>query len=166
LPSAPAEVAPTAAPQPALADASSVPARAQLAAIDLPPSYAQANAPSPVSAKRQFVSQPVVQPIRGAGQGSHVVQLGAFASAEGAQRAWRHFAARHAGLASYNSQFSEVMVKGRKFYRVQASGFAAAGAARQMCQSVKAKGGVCLVMAEPHGVTPQGRTAPTRMAQR
>ena len=166
LPSAPAEVAPTAAPQPALADASSVPARAQLAAIDLPPSYAQANAPSPVSAKRQFVSQPVVQPIRAAGQGSHVVQLGAFASAEGAQRAWRHFAARHAGLASYNSQFSEVMVKGRKFYRVQASGFAAAGAARQMCQSVKAKGGVCLVMAEPHGVTPQGRTAPTRMAQR
>lgn len=166
LPAAPAEAAPLAAPQPALADASSVPARAQLAAIDLPPSSAQA----PAAAKRQFVSKPVVQPIRAAvapaGQGSHVVQLGAFASAEGAQRAWRHFAARHAGLSSYHSQFSEVTVKGRKFYRVQASGFAAAGAARQMCQSVKAKGGVCLVMAEPRGVTPQGRTAPTRMAQR
>ena len=170
LPAAPEEAGPTAAPQPAFADASSVPARAQLAAIDLPPSHAQVTTASSVAAKPQFVSKPVVQPIRAAvapaGQGSHVVQLGAFASAEGAQRAWRHFAARHVGLSSYHSQFSEVTVRGRKFYRVQASGFAAAVAARHMCQSVKAKGGVCLVMAEPRGVTPQGRTAPTRMAQR
>ena len=178
LPAAPAEIAPGAAPQPVLADASSVPARAQLAAIDLPPSNAQSPAAAPAAAKRQFVSRPVVKPIRAApapapapavapaGQGSHVVQLGAFASAEGAQRAWRHFAARHAGLSSYHSQFSEVTVKGRKFYRVQASGFAAAGTAQKMCQSVKAKGGVCLVMAEPRGVSPQGRPAATRMAQR
>ena len=174
LPAAPAEAAPAAAPQPALAHASSVPARAQLAAIDLPPSRAQtraqAVAAAPVAAKRQFTSKSAVLPVRAAGapagQGSPVIQLGAFASAEGAQRAWRHLTAQHAGLSSYHSQFSEVTVKGRKLYRVQASGFAAAGAARQMCESVKAKGGVCLVMAEPRGVTPQGRIAPTRMAQR
>ncbi len=182
LPSAPTEVGPAEVPQPAFADASSVPAKTQLAAIDLPPSSALVLAAS----ARRFVAKPVVQPVRAAvvsgrqankpankqasqqanQQGSHMVQLGAFASADGAQRAWRHFAARHAGLSSYHSQFSEVTVKGRKFYRVQASGFAAAGTAQKMCQSVKAKGGVCLVMAEPRGVSPQGRPAATRMAQR
>jgi tetratricopeptide (TPR) repeat protein len=164
LPAAPIETA--VAPQPSLADASSAPAKAQLAAIDLPPSSAAA----PAAGAVRSVSIPVVQPIRAsaapAGQGTHVVQLGAFSSAEGAQRAWRHFAARHPGLGSYHGQFSEATVKGHKFYRVQAAGFAGFAVARQMCQSVRAKGGVCLVMAEPRMLTPQGRPASTRMAQR
>lgn len=172
LPAVPAQAEAAAAPQPSLADASSAPANAQLAAIDLPPSSA---ATSAASAQR-WVSHPVVQPIRAsvaavasvalAGQGSHVVQLGSFASADGAQRAWRHFAARNPGLGNYHSQFTEVTVGGRKFFRVQAAGFSRFAVARQMCQSVKAKGGVCLVMSGPQGLTPQGRPAATRMAQR
>jgi Flp pilus assembly protein TadD len=163
LPAAPIEADLAAAPQPSLADASSVPAKAQLAAIDLPSSNAQA----PAAAAQRFVSSPVVQalptPVE---HGSHVVQLGSFASADGAQRAWRHFAARHPGLGNFHSQFTEVTVKGHKFWRVQAAGFGGFAAARQMCQSVKVNGGVCLVMAEPRGVSPQGRPAATRMAQR
>ena len=102
----------------------------------------------------------------GGARGSHVVQLGSFASADGAQRAWRHFAARNPGLGSFHSQITQVAVNGRQFWRVQAVGFSGFASARQMCQSVKAKGGVCLVMSEPAGVSPQGRPAATRMAQR
>ena len=164
----PAPQADAAAPQPVLADASSEPAQARLAAIDVAPSAAAAPAP----AAQQMVSHPVVQPVRSARtvpagvKGSHVVQLGSFSSNEGAQRAWRHFTARNRGLAGYHSQITQVAVNGRQFWRVQAVGFAGFASARQMCQSVKAKGGVCLVMADPAMVTPQGRPAPTRMAQR
>lgn len=163
----------TAAPQPALADASSVAAPARLAALDLPPSAA--------AAPQRMVANPVVQathrgariapvaapaPAAGGARGSHVVQLGSFASADGAQRAWRHFAARNPGLGSYHNQITQVAVKGRAFWRVQAVGFTSLAPARQMCQSVKVKGGVCFVMSDPSAVTPQGRVAPTRMAQR
>ena len=155
--------APAAAPQPSLADASSVPAKAQLAAIDLPPSNAAAH----FAGAPRMISTPVVQPVSASAQhGSHLVQLGAFSSAEGAQRAWRHFSARQPGLGSYRSQITQVTVKGRTFWRVQAAGFSGFALARQMCQSVKAKGGACLVMAEPRTMTPQGRPAATRMAQR
>ena len=168
----PAPQADAAAPQPALADASSEPAQARLAAIDVAPSAAAAPAP----AAQQMVSHPVIQPVHGvrtasapapAGvKGSHVVQLGSFSSNEGAQRAWRHFTARNRGLAGYHSQITQVAVNGRQFWRVQAVGFAGFASARQMCQSVKAKGGVCLVMADPAMLSPQGRPTPTRMAQR
>ncbi|MBU6393917.1 MAG: SPOR domain-containing protein [Sphingomonadales bacterium] len=167
LPAPPADaVAPT------VSDASSAPIEAKIAAIDVAPSAA---APAPV---QPVVSQPVVQPVRGArtlraaapavapAHGSHVVQLGSFSSAEGAQRAWKHFSTRNRSLAGYHSQTTQVTVNGRQFWRVQAVGFNGFASARQMCQSVKAKGGVCLVMADPAMVTPQGRPATTRMAQR
>ncbi|MEI6643915.1 MAG: SPOR domain-containing protein [Novosphingobium sp.] len=164
MPAAPAET--PAAPAPALADASTAPAAVQLASIDLAPSAAPA-------APAQVVSNPVVQPIPAAaataapaGHGSHVVQLGSFASAEGAQRAWRHFAARNPGLVGYHSQITQVAVKGKQFWRVQAAGFSGFASARQMCQTVKAKGGVCLVMAEPRGLSPEGKPSETRMARR
>lgn len=161
--------------QPSLADASSVPAQAQLAAIDLPPA-----APTVVvSGGLRTVSIPVVQPIpasaaaaahvapsAGTLRGDHLIQLGSFASADGAQRAWRHFAASNPALGSYTGQFTEVTVKGRKFWRVQAAGFRGFAVAQQMCRSVKSKGGVCLVMSGPSGVSPQGRPAETRMARR
>lgn len=170
----PAPQTDAAAPQPALADASSAPTEAKIAAIDVAPSAAAAPAPAP--AVQQVVSHPVVQPVQGARavqaaapagvRGNHVVQLGSFASAEGAQRAWRHFTARNHNLAGYHNQITQVAVNGRQFWRVQAIGFNGFASARQMCQSVKAKGGVCLVMADPAMVSPQGRPAATRMAQR
>ncbi len=178
MPAPPADVA---APQPALADASSAPAEAKIAAIDVPPAAAPAPAPVPAvsaapAAPQPVVSHAVVQPVRAsrtahvsapaAVRGSHVVQLGSFSSNDGAQRAWRHFTARNRGLAGYHSQITQVAVNGRQFWRVQAVGFNGFASARQMCQSVKAKGGVCLVMSDPTGVSPQGRPTPTRMAQR
>ncbi len=170
----PAPQADPATQQPMLADASIAPASAKLAALDVAPA---APAPEPAPAvQQQAISHPAVQPVHRArkvaaqapvaAHGSHVVQLGSFSSADGAQRAWRHFTARSRGLAGYHSQITQVAVNGRQFWRVQAVGFSGFASARQMCQSLKAKGGVCLVMADPAMVTPQGRTVPTRMAQR
>ena len=167
LPVASEKLAVAAAPQPSLADASSVPAKAQLAAIDLPPSTARASAQVPAASALRTVSKPVVQAVPAmVSHGTHLVQLGAFSSAVGAQRAWRHFAARHPRLGSYRSQITQVTVNGRNFWRVQAAGFSGFAMARQMCQTVKTQGGACLVMADFHGLTPQGGSAVTRMAQR
>lgn len=170
----PAPQTDAAAPQPAFADASSESVPARLATIAVKPSAAAATSP------QQVILRPAAQPVRAARQlaasapgapsagarGSHVVQLGSFSSADGAERAWRHFTARNHGLAGYHSQITQVAVNGRQFWRVQALGFAGFASARQMCQSVKSKGDVCLVMADPAIVTPQGRPASTRMAQR
>lgn len=177
-------VAQSAAPAPALADASSVPVPAQLAAIDTPPSTvaqpaapvaeaprtyrvvgSQAPAMSAPAARRAAPARPVAVAVP-AERSTHVVQLGSFATPEGAKRAWRHFLARDPHLAGYRSLTSQVTVNGRQFWRVQAAGFADAGSARSLCQSVKSRGDACLVMAAPHDVTPQGRLVETRMARR
>lgn len=176
LPAAPAAQSPA----PALADASSAPVPSQLAAIDVPPSAPAAPAPAapaatpfrvagsyaaPVSAPAHRAAPVRVAPVPVA-NGSHVVQFGSFSSAEGAERAWRHFSKRNAVLAGYRKVIAQVTVRGRQFWRVQAAGFAGYGAASTMCGSVKARGGVCLVMAAPREVTPQGRAVETRMARR
>jgi Flp pilus assembly protein TadD len=97
---------------------------------------------------------------------THVVQLGSFATPEGARRAWRHYSAKMPQLKGYRNVTTQVTVNGRQFWRVQAAGFAGYGSASTMCGSVKARGGVCLVMAAPRTVSPQGRPVNTRMARR
>ena len=102
------------------------------------------------------------------GTGTHIVQLGAFASAEGARRAWRHFAALNPALGSYRNVTTRITVKGRDLWRVQAAGFAGYAAATSLCGSVKARGGVCIVLRSGnHGnVLPGQRSLETRMAKR
>lgn len=175
----PAVVQP-ALPAPALADASSVPAPVQLAAIDTPPSAVAVQATPVVEQPRAYrvvgqhaaaqsaraVDAKPVAMIAPSERSTHVVQLGSFSTAEGAKRAWRHFLARDPGLAGYRNLTMQVSVNGRQFWRVQAAGFAGAGSANSLCRSVKSRGGACLVMAAPHDVSPQGRPAETRMARR
>lgn len=143
-------------PAPALADASSQPVPAQLAAIDLPASSA---------APRPAVAPAAARPVRSApaapvavSNGSHVVQLGAFATEAGAKRAWRHYAARNPALHGHGSTIVPVTVQGRTLWRVRVAGFAGYAPASSLCGSVKAHGGACLVMVSP-------RTAPQPGAQ-
>ena len=164
--------------QPALADASSMPLPAQIAAIDLP-----ASRPALV-----MVSVPVIQPYPMAGartamlarkpankdhvppvsieRGTHVAQLGSFSSAESARRAWQHFTARNPTLSNYRSQITQVTVKNQRFWRVQAAGFAGFSPAVTMCQAIKARGGSCMVMAALRTPAPSNLPAETRMARR
>lgn len=156
-----AELAPLdqpAAPAPSLADASSLPREGQLAMIDLPPS-----APArPV----QVVAKPVAPVAAATGQSTHQVQLGAFATAEGARRAWRHFTARNPALAGYRNVTTKVTINGRILWRVRAAGFAGLTSASSLCGSVKARGGDCLVLRGTGGALPGQRAVETRMAKR
>ncbi len=89
--------------------------------------------------------------------GSHIVQLGAYASAEGAQKAWSDFNRKFGVLSSYSSASSTAVVNGKRYVRLAASGFANAAAANAVCAQIKAKGGDCIVKNI-------GGEAPVRMA--
>lgn len=112
---------------------------------------------SPVTHSRAAVAAPVAN-------GSHLVQLGSFASAQGARRAWGIFTVRNQELRRYKMTITPAVVRGQNFWRVAAGGFSA-GSANGLCSSVKNRGGVCFayagsVKAVP-GVAPRGAAGPT-----
>lgn len=102
--------------------------------------------------------------------GSHLVQLGSFASAQGARRGWGVLTARNPELRNYRMVITPAVVNGRNYWRVAAAGFNAGGA-NGLCSSVKGRGGVCFAYAAtraPAGALPtsgQG-AAGLRMARR
>ena len=163
------------AAEPSLADASSQPMQSQLAMIDLPastppPAYKERVHAYPAKVKLQparpaaSVAKPVPASV---GKSPHGVQLGAFSSAEGARRAWRHFAARNPALASYRNVTTKVTMNGKTFWRVRAAGFSGLAAATSLCGSVKARGGPCLVLRDVGSTYQPGKPAVTsRMARR
>jgi Flp pilus assembly protein TadD len=137
----------TPAPPPVIPGASPAPKAAKPAA--------------PASAPRQTTSW-VAPPERS----THVVQLGSFATPEGARRAWRHYLSLMPQLKSYRNVTTQVTVNGRQFWRVRAEGFAGYAPASSLCGSVKARGGACLVMASTRAPVPGARMVDTRMARR
>ncbi len=94
--------------------------------------------------------------------GTHLVQLGAFSSAEGAKRAWGILSAKNSDLNSFEYASSPIKVKGRTLYRLAAIGFGNAQTAEAMCSGIKAKGGNCIV----RHTTGVNKTVPTRMASK
>lgn len=88
-------------------------------------------------------------PRTGIPAGTPMIQLGAFSTQEGAHRAWRHYLAANPALKDYRPVITSAVVNGKQYWRTQAAGFASATPARSLCGSVKARGGVCLVMASP-----------------
>lgn len=98
------------------------------------------------SMPKPVVAKPVAQPARLA-SGGVPVQLGAFATAEGAKRAIGHYAARHSALGGHKLDMVRVTVNNKVYWRVLASGFAGRGAA-SACHAVTARGGACLVRAD------------------
>lgn len=94
--------------------------------------------------------------------GTHLVQLGAFSSAEGAKRAWGILSGKNSDLASFQYASSRINVKGKTLYRLAAMGFGNAQTARDMCVGIKAKGGSCIV----RNVRGVNKTTPARMASK
>jgi Flp pilus assembly protein TadD/cell division protein FtsN len=158
-----------AAPAPSLADSSSQSRQTQLALIDVPASQPYSSQPyvrhaaAPASKAAPAV-KPVAAPAK---SGTHLVQLGSFSTPEGARRAWRHYTSRNPALKGFTNVTTQVTVGGKQFWRVQAAGFGGYASASSMCGSVKARGGVCLVMRGSAPAQPgQQRPAETRMAKR
>ncbi|MCC6926428.1 tetratricopeptide repeat protein [Novosphingobium sp.] len=80
---------------------------------------------------------------RVAGKGSsHAVQLGSFASEQGARRAWGYYAKKNPELRNFKMAISQATVKGKRYWRVAAAGLDGRGAGG-LCSAVKNRGGVC-----------------------
>ncbi len=92
--------------------------------------------------------------------GTHLVQLGAFSSPEGAKRAWGILSAKNSELNSFEYASSRINVKGRTLYRLAAIGFGNQRTAEAMCAGIKARGGNCIV----RHATSVRKAAPSRMA--
>ncbi len=96
---------------------------------------------SPVRAALAAVSGPVAN-------ASHLVQLGSFTSEHGARRAWDIYVSRHPELADHEMVITQAMVRGKRYWRVSASGFNMASS-RSMCADVNssANGEGCITWA-------------------
>lgn len=157
--------APAAAP--ALIDANAdVPAVVQNTKPETLPAVAAPAQPVRVPTVRQPMAQqtivPAVAPVPSAESrpvaakgyaalGNVAVQLGAFATPEGAQRAVRHYSARHFALGGHKFATVKVRIGHRSYWRVLATGFTGSSAVRSahaVCHAVTSNGGVCLVRAD------------------
>jgi Flp pilus assembly protein TadD len=115
--------------------------------------------PAPVVADAaQFMRAPAVQgaPARAAASavaaapradGTHLVQLGSFSSEQGARRAWSIYTRNYPELAAHEMVISEAVVRGKRYWRVSAAGFAR-NTASSICGRVRASGAGCFAYAE------------------
>ena len=103
--------------------------------------------PRPVRS-RTLVAAPI-----NPGRGTHLVQLGAFSSKQGARRAWGIFVHRTPHLASFRMTITQANVHGKSVWRVAAAGLNGTGAATGLCSKVKSGGGACFAYAVPGTAT-------------
>ena len=115
------------------------------------------SSPKPVMQKVAY--QPATKAARSSA-GTHLVQLGAFSSPEGAKRAWGILSEKNRDLNAFEFASSRIKVKGKTLYRLAAIGFGNAQTAEAMCAGIKAKGGNCIV----RHATSVNKVAPSRMA--
>ena len=95
-----------------------------------------------------------------AGRGStHGVQLGSFASEQGARRAWGHYASKNPELRNFKMTITQATVKGKRFWRVAAAGLDWRGA-NGLCSAVKNRGGVCFAYAASRQMPGRATSAP------
>lgn len=82
-----------------------------------------------------------------AGTGRFAVQLGAFSSATGVERAWASAYKRY-GFGSHTPLSTTVKIPGKgTFHRLSVAGFGTHDEAARTCATVRAKGGACFVRA-------------------
>lgn len=141
---------------------------------------APAPAPQVALDTRRFVSHPVVQSTAARqavaapklahavaakpAAGTHLIQLGSFASEEGARRAWSLYVAHYPELSEHQMVLAEAVVRGKHYWRVSAAGFGLASS-QAMCGKVRNSGQGCFAYAEGRPL-PGAVDAGTRLALR
>ncbi len=158
-------------PQPAATLAAQTAEALRIAAApamrELPARVAATVAPAPSqSAAPRRVVRPVPRAAApAAAGGQHLVQLGSFASEQGARRAWGIYSRQYPQLRDYRMVITRAEVNGRNYYRVSAGGLHQA-AVRSVCGTVRASGGGCIAWREGSPLPGAVRAAPARMARR
>ncbi len=85
-----------------------------------------------------------------AASGTHIAQLGSYASVEQANAGWKVFQSRYANLRGAEPVITKANVDGKDYWRVAAGGFDRQGA-NAMCSAVKARGNGCIPIAQVNG---------------
>lgn len=183
-----------AAPQMAKAETRAPAAEAELPPVQTGESFWGANQPQdeqpvppPVSVRRVAV-QPLPQfapqksapskpvPSKGASvprtqapssksiSGTHLVQLGAFRTIDGAKKAWGIFQSRNPALKGHDLRISEAKVNGQTYYRVAAGGFDQR-TAQSVCSALKQGGNPCFAYAQQRPLPGGVRMSQTRRAE-
>ncbi len=119
---------------------------------------AVASRPKTVTHRPGLRPRHVMAKVSGRGS-THLVQLGSFASEQGARRAWGHYAARNPELRNFKMSITQADVKGKHFWRVAAAGLDGRGA-QGLCSSVKNRGGVCFAYAASRSMPGRPANAP------
>ena len=120
-----------------------------------PVRVATAPAPTPKPAAKP-AAKPAPAPIAKpqlpvpAARGTHVAQLGSYASPDAAQAGWKVFQSRYANLKGAQPVITKATVDGKDYWRVAAGGFDRQGA-NAMCSAVKASGNGCIPIAQANG---------------
>jgi len=128
--------------------------------------------PAVLARPREPAIRHMVKAMPTTAQGTHLVQLGSFASPQGARRAWGIYTARNAALSNYRMTISSAKVHGKTFWRVAAGGINGAGAANGLCSQLKSRGGACFAYAiktrsvVPSTVPGQSFSGPQRARRR
>ena len=96
-----------------------------------------------------------------AANGTHIAQLGSYASPEAAEAGWKVFQSRYANLKGSQPVITKANVDGKDYWRVAAGGFDRQGA-NAMCSAVKASGNGCIPIAQAGGNGPSGKSVPNK----
>jgi tetratricopeptide (TPR) repeat protein len=96
--------------------------------------------------------------------GSHLVQLGSYASEADAKRGWAIFSKRYPQISDRKQVITQAKVNGKIYYRLSAGNLAEASA-RSVCAAVKAKGYGCIAWEESKPL-PGTLNAGSRVASR
>jgi cell division septation protein DedD len=96
-------------------------------------------APAPAPTARPTTPAPAPRPAPAPTAGGPTIQLGAFSSQAGANRAWSSLSGRFRYLAPLSHSVVPTQVNGRTLYRLRASGPDALG----VCRRLQAAGEVC-----------------------
>jgi Flp pilus assembly protein TadD len=104
------------------------------------PSYAPARKTPRIAGRTE-------QTVKGV-QGSFVVQLGAYSTPSGVEKAWAEANKRYPLAAERMPVSTTVSIPGKgTFHRLSVSGFETQGEATHLCGVIRAKGGACFVRA-------------------
>ncbi|MEQ9693489.1 SPOR domain-containing protein [Shimia sp. SDUM112013] len=104
-----------------------------------------AAAPVQVASTDPIAAAPTVTDPETIPAGTHMVQLGAFASTEIAAAEWNKMNTRYEDyLGDKTRVIQKARSGGRDFYRLRAMGFADLSDARRLCSALKAEGADCI----------------------
>ena len=140
-------------------------------ALAAKPAVQPAPAPVKVAAAPKAEPKPAAKPASKpaakpplpvpAANGTHVAQLGSYASPEAAEAGWKVFQARYANLKGSQPVITKANVDGKDYWRVAAGGFDRQGA-NAMCSAVKASGNGCIPIAQAGGNGPSAKSVPNK----